>query len=111
MVHNMSLQDSPFNAIKNGTKTIEMRLYDEKRRKINIGDNIEFTHVDTKEKILTKVIALHIFKDFEELYGAFNKTTLGYSQDENPNPKDMSKYYDENEIKEYKVVGIEIKLI
>ena len=56
-------------------------------------------------------MALHIFENFEELYGAFNKINLGYSQDEIPNPKDMSKYYDENEIKEYKVVGIEIKLI
>ena len=31
MKHKMSLRDIPFNSIKNGTKTIELRLYDEKR--------------------------------------------------------------------------------
>ena len=32
MTHEMRLHDEPFNLIKNGTKTIELRLYDEKRR-------------------------------------------------------------------------------
>ena len=32
MVHQMRLQDSPFNSIKAGTKDIEMRLYDEKKK-------------------------------------------------------------------------------
>ena len=39
----MKLQKSPFERIKKGTKTVEFRLYDEKRRKINIGDQIEFS--------------------------------------------------------------------
>jgi len=30
----MKLQESPFERIKDGTKTIELRLYDEKRRKV-----------------------------------------------------------------------------
>lgn len=38
----MKLRESPFERIKNGTKTVEFRLYDEKRSKINIGDQIEF---------------------------------------------------------------------
>ena len=36
MVHNMKLNESPFEKIKAGTKTIELRLYDEKRRKIQL---------------------------------------------------------------------------
>ena len=42
MLHKMKLNESPFERIKNGTKTIEFRLYDEKRQKINIGDTIIF---------------------------------------------------------------------
>ena len=42
MIHNMKLNESPFERIKNGTKTIEFRLYDEKRRQIKIGDKIVF---------------------------------------------------------------------
>ena len=34
MIHKMKLNKSPFERIKNGTKTIEFRLYDEKRQQI-----------------------------------------------------------------------------
>ena len=30
MLHKMKLQESPFERIKNGTKTVEFRLYDKK---------------------------------------------------------------------------------
>ena len=42
MLHEMKLQNGPFNSIKNGKKTIELRLYDEKRQKVKIRDKIEF---------------------------------------------------------------------
>ena len=35
MIYEMKLRNSPFTKIKNGNKTIELRLYDEKRKKIN----------------------------------------------------------------------------
>lgn len=38
MIHKMNLQDSPFKIIKNKEKTVELRLYDEKRRKIKLID-------------------------------------------------------------------------
>ena len=41
-IHQMKLNNKPFNMIKNGRKNIELRLYDEKRRKLNIGDEIIF---------------------------------------------------------------------
>ena len=43
MKYNMKLNNEPFNLIKNGTKTVELRLNDEKRKLLNIGDKIEFT--------------------------------------------------------------------
>ena len=36
MIHKMKLNENPFERIKNGTKTVECRLYDDKR--IKIGD-------------------------------------------------------------------------
>ena len=45
MKHEMKLNDSPFNKIKNGTKTMELRLYDEKRRRLREKDYIEFTNI------------------------------------------------------------------
>lgn len=111
MKHIMNLQDAPFLAIKNGTKTIEMRLYDEKRKKINIGDIIEFNNDNTEELLETKVIGLHKFKKFEDLYNSFDKISIGYKLNDKANPKDMSQYYDADDIKKNGVIGIEIKLI
>ena len=111
MIHKMNLNNEPFNSIKSGFKTIEMRLYDEKRKLINIGDIIEFTNRETNEKINTKVIQLHLFNSFEDLYKHFDKISLGYKENEIASPKDMSKYYLDEEQKQYGVVGIEIKNI
>lgn len=110
MKHEMRLNNEPFNSIKSGTKTIEMRLYDEKRRLIKIGDIIEFTNRVTEEKICVDVVKLHIFNNFNELYKYFDKVLLGYNKNEEANPNDMIKYYSKEEQKEYGVVGIEIKL-
>ena len=88
MTHEMRLHDEPFNLLKNGTKTIELRLYDEKRREIHEGDNIEFTNRVTNEKIMTTVIKLHIYRSFKELYGHFDKVSLGYKENEEAAPED-----------------------
>lgn len=42
MIHEMKLQPKYFNYILNGTKRIELRLYDEKRQTIKVGDIIKF---------------------------------------------------------------------
>ena len=42
MTHEMNLQDKYFDFILNGTKRIELRLNDEKRQQIKIGDTIIF---------------------------------------------------------------------
>lgn len=110
MIHKMNLNAEPFNSIKNGYKTIEMRLYDEKRRLINTGDFIEFTNKITNENISVKVIKLHLFNNFEELYKKFDKISLGYKENDIANSNDMNVYYSNEEQEKYGVVGIEIKL-
>ena len=110
MTHNMKLNDAPFEKIKNGTKTIELRLYDEKRRKIKIGDKICFK---SKEGVITEIVkALHIFESFEELYEALPLDKCGYALDELPtaSPDDMLKYYSKEQIEKHGVVGIELEV-
>ena len=111
MKHQMRLNDDPFIKIKSGVKTIEMRLYDEKRRLIKEMDIIEFINRNTDEKIVVQVIKLHIFNNFEELYKHFDKIKLGYDKNDIATPSDMNIYYSDEEQKKYGVVGIEIKLI
>ena len=107
----MNLAPTPFKSIRTGKKTIEMRLYDEKRAKINVGDEIEFENVDTHEKIRCAVIKLTRFNDFFELYSNFDKSALGYTENEIANAEDMYLYYTSEMIKTYGVLAIEIKLI
>ena len=90
MLHKMKLKLSPFEKIKNGSKTIELRLYDEKRQRVSIGDFIEFTCLDDpKQKIQTRVTALHRFNSFAELYAALPKEKLGYNLTDTPEPNHM----------------------
>ena len=64
MIHKMNLAPAPFKYISLGKKTVEMRLYDEKRSKINVGDEIEFENIDTHQKIKCAVVNLTRYKDF-----------------------------------------------
>lgn len=41
--HSLRLQEKYFNFIKSGTKRIELRFFDEKRRAIQVGDEIVFS--------------------------------------------------------------------
>ena len=110
-IHNLKLQDRPFNSIKNNEKTIEMRLYDEKRKLIKVGDEIIFTNIVTGETIMVKVLNIFLFKNFNELYKNFDKLKLGYKENESASPDDMNLYYSNEEQQKFGVCGIEIKLI
>ncbi len=114
MLHKMSLNSAPFNKIKNGIKTIELRLYDEKRRKMAEGDTIEFKNAKrTEEAVLCRIVKMHIFDSFDSLYKALPLLKCGYTEDdiEYASPHDMNEYYPEKEQLEYGVVGIEIERI
>lgn len=108
----MKLQEIPFQKIKDGTKTIELRLYDEKRQQITVGDVIEFTKSDdTDEKIRCEVLELFVFDNFEQLYEQLPLTECGYTKEElsSASHTDMEKYYSREEQQKYGVVGIKIK--
>ena len=110
MKYTMNLAPSPFKVIAEGKKTVEMRLYDERRVGIRVGDEIEFENIETHQKILCKVINLTRFQNFFELYSHFDKSILGYAENEVANPDDMYQYYSPDMIAKYGVVAIEIKL-
>lgn len=107
----MNLWNDSFEAIKNKSKTIELRLNDEKRSKIKIGDFIGFTNTTTLEKIKTKVVNIYKYKDFEELYKHHDKISMGYKMEEIADSNDMLMYYKKEDIKKYGVLGIGIKTI
>ena len=111
MIHKMRLHNEPFKLVKNGTKTIEMRLNDEKRQLIKVNDIIEFENRTTGEHILVMVVDLYKFSNFYELYKNFDKTCLGYKENEIANYKDMEQYYSNDDQSKYGVLAIEMILI
>lgn len=111
MKHEMKLNNGPFKNIKNGTKTIELRLNDEKRQMLKTKDLIEFTNRETLEQLLVEIENLYHYPSFEELYKHFDKVAMGYKEDEEADPKDMEEYYSKEEQEKYGVLGIEIKKV
>ena len=103
MTHCMNLELSAFLKIANGSKTIELRLNDKKRQKINIGDRIEFRCSEINSVIFAEVVKLHKFLDFEQLYKALPLEKCGYSKNDlkSAHYTDMEKYYIKEQIKKY----------
>ena len=108
--HEMKLHASPFEKIRNGIKTIELRLFDEKRQTIQMGDDIIFTNTVSGEKLCATVKKLHRFDSFEELYKTLPLLQCGYTAEDvdTAHPSDMEQYYSAEEQKQYGVVGIEL---
>ena len=114
MNHYLNLHPRPFMLIKDGMKTIELRLLDEKRREISVGDTLIFINTeDDSDKLLCKVKALYTFASFTELYESLPLEKCGYLPHEiaAASPTDMNIYYSLEKQAKYGVVGIEIELI
>ncbi len=111
MLHCMKLRRQPFESIKSGKKTIELRLYDEKRQKIRVGDQIRFTLVDGEEGLTAEVVGLYLFATFQELYQSLSLEKCGYDDPSVAKWQDMEAYYSREEQARFGVVGIEVKLL
>lgn len=112
-LHQMNLDDGPFEKIANGSKTIEMRLNDERRQGLKEGDFVTFTNNVSGEKIVAKAVTLHKFADFEELYKTLDLLKCGYTKEQLPtaSPRDMLRYYSAERQAQYGALGIEIQLL
>lgn len=110
MIHHMNLVISAFIKILDGSKTIELRLNDEKRQRIKVGDIVVFNCSSTKDVIVAQVKQLQKFSDFEELYAVLPIEKCGYTKDELDAAQytDMEQYYTKEQIKKYGALGIEL---
>jgi ASC-1-like (ASCH) protein len=106
----MGLQPKYFDYIKNGTKRIELRLYDEKRKHIRIGDIIEFS--DGKNKMQVKVVGLLRYDTFRTLFKDFDISILSDTSMSKEEMLDvMEEFYPIEKQRDLGVIGIRIELI
>ena len=109
MEHNMNLVPWAFEEVKSGRKNIEVRLNDEKRQKMNIGDTIIFTNTETGETLKAEIVNRYLFDSFEELFKTFDYQRIGIQ--ETDTYEIMNNFYTKEDQEQYKALGIEIKLI
>jgi len=108
MQHEMRLAKEPFEKIQNGTKIIESRLFDDKRKLINPGDFILFRQSgDASQEVKTKVIAIFRYDSFNDLMTEFQPLLFGGSSTKEL-LAEIRRFYPEDEEKKYGVVGIKI---
>lgn len=113
MIHEMKLQPKYYDYILNGTKRIEIRLYDEKRQKIKIGDTIKFLkEPELKESFNTSVVDLYRYNNFEEMFKNFDISILSdKSMTKEELINDLEEFYTKEKQDKYGVLGIKIELV
>ena len=113
MTHEMKLQPKYFDYFLNGTKRIEIRLNDEKRKKIKLGDKIKFLkEIDLKESFEAQVIGLLKYNSFKELLRDYDISILSeanMTKDELIST--LEQFYTKEKQKQSGVLGIRIELI
>ena len=112
MAHEMKLQSKYYDFIKYGTKRIELRLFDEKRSLLKIGDKIKFLkEPDLKESLEAKVIGLLRYDSFSNLFKDFDISILADKSMTKDELLDvLQEFYTEEKQKEYGVLGIRIEI-
>ena len=110
----MRLTEANFNGINNGAKTFEIRLLDEKRQAIKVGDQIALVHADDpSRKIEVVVVGLQTAPSFLELFNKVEVVQAGWpiGTTLEQAAHDMATYYPPEEQAEHQVVAIEIEKI
>lgn len=111
--HFMKLKTQPFEQIVSGQKIYELRLYDDKRRGVVIGDKIIFTNMQSGGQCEVKVIDVITANCFGEIYDNLPLEDLGYDKEDiaSADPRDMEQYYSQEEQSKYGVVAFKIQLL
>lgn len=109
MTHWMRLNPGPFDKIASGKKTIELRLYDEKRKLVKPGDEIIFVHIQNSYRNISVIVdSVIIAASFASLFKHISLADCGYEEKEinGSNYLDMIQFYSEEKQRQFGVVGI-----
>ena len=106
--HQMKLATVPYSNIVSGKKVIESRLFDDKRKQIDIGDQIVFSENDKLENsVTTEVKGLLRYQTFKELFADHDPSLFG------ENSRDfllnqIKQFYSDEDEQKYGVIGIRL---
>lgn len=110
-IFQMKLSRAAFEAIESGRKTIETRLFDKKRSKLNVGDVIEFSMGENIDlRVTANVKGLYRCESFAELFSTFPAEKFGGNSKEDL-LENIYSFYSVDDEKKFGVVGIIIEKI
>lgn len=94
-------------------KKIEIRLYDEKRQSIKLGDTIKFLkEPELSESFNAKVTGLLRYNSFKDMFKDFDISILSdKSMTKEELIKVLEQFYTKEKQEQYGVLGIRIELI
>ena len=105
------LHPDVFEVVEKGDKDIEVRLNDEKRRKLKVGDTLVFLKRPLEDEMIeAKVMGLDYYKNFDELVDNYDMKRIyldGYTKE--MYLTEMARFYTDEEQKKYGVVAIIFK--
>lgn len=107
------LDEDIFEVVKKGIKNVEVRVNDEKRRSMKIGDEIVFLKRPLEEeKIFAKIIDLKTYGNFKELVKDYSIERLYLSDfTKEEFVKLLGRFYTDEEQEKYGVVAIEFEKV
>ena len=107
----MSLHPEYYEMVRSGEKDIELRLYDEKRRRMRNGDMLLIYNAQNRnDYIRAKIVCLHIAKSFADLATKISMPRTGFAS-LNALMSAIEKFYDTEMESKYGIVGIELEVI
>ncbi len=114
MEHLMKLYNEEFERVKSGRKTIEVRLFDEKRQRILVGDLITFLKLpNLEEQISVQVLELLKYKSFPDLAESIPMEDFGYpdNYEKDRFVEECYEIYSPEDERKFGVLGIRIKVM
>ena len=103
------LHKEVFDIVREGIKDVEVRLNDEKRRQLKVGDKLIFINRGNEEETISAVVKnLVYFKDFVEVTKSYEMKRI-YLEDTSLDEylELMNKFYSDEDVEKYGVVAIE----
>lgn len=109
----MKLKPEFFDQVKSGKKIYEIRLHDEKRQKIGVGDNIIFKkEPELLDGVIVRVVDVKRFNSFEDMARTLSLSSIGF---DNKNATQVARFYrtiySKEDEKNYGVVAFKMELV
>ena len=110
-MHTMNVKTKYYNLLKSGQKIVELRLFDEKRQKIKVGDEILFLDAsNSANNFKAAVENLYYAESFSKLCEVVTPKQAGFVSEAELITA-LEEFYTPSVQKKFGVVGIKIKKI